>query len=97
VTPFLDLDDFARTCLRLTERGWIIDEAQYHGRFVGAWFISFGPTVEKARHRLVWEPRERWLILEELTGPDRWQNLLVSRQPETALDEALAFIAANVG
>ena len=58
----MTLDDFAHSCVALTDRGFIVENADYWHAAFGSWSIQF--SSKKVRpHLLTWDGKDRWLIL----------------------------------
>ena len=74
----MTLDDFARSCESLTARGFDVEKAEYWGNAFGNWSIQFS-TASDPPHRLIWDGRDRWLILER-ERPKNERTVLVTSE-----------------
>jgi len=59
----MTLHDFTRFCESLEARGFTVRKAEYWGDVFGNWVIEFSSKVIRP-HRLSWDGRDRWLILQ---------------------------------
>ena len=58
----MTLDDFARSCEGLADRGFTVEKADYWHKAFGSWSIQFS-SKSVPPHLLSWDGRDRWLIL----------------------------------
>ena len=73
--------DFARACQQLEEAGFTIDEAKYFGRHFGSWTIEVSAEGLKP-HLVVWDGRDRWIVLQVQGSGEEWVDEWVIREPE---------------
>lgn len=59
----MTLNDFARSCETLAERGFTVEKAEYSHQAFGSWSIQFSSNSIPP-HLLIWDGRDQWLILQ---------------------------------
>jgi hypothetical protein len=59
----MTLNDFARSCEALAERGFTVEKAEYCDEAFGSWSIQFS-LEDVPPHLLTWDGRDGWLILQ---------------------------------
>ncbi len=77
----MNATDFADTEALLRHSGYTITAARYHSQAFGSWYIQVAATPPL---RVVWDGKDRWLILEEETtevfnGSTVWRDLWIGK------------------
>lgn len=81
--------DFANACIRFAEAGFTIDEANYTDRAFGSWTLQISKGG-LAPHLVMWDGRDRWLILQSKDSSDQWVDEWVVREPqEDSIDQII--------
>ena len=84
------LDNFGRACRELANTDFDIHKAKYDGDCFGSWFIDLS-AKNVALHRIIWDARDRLLIVQTNRGKDDWLDKWIGREPEQqTLERALA-------
>jgi hypothetical protein len=78
---FYSASDFALACKKVEEAGFTIDAAAYHGRHFGNWTIELSSEGLKP-HLIVWDGRDRWMVLQSHRGGEEWLDEWVVREPQ---------------
>lgn len=85
--------NFLESFAGLERVGFTIRKAEYWGHVFGSWSIEFSSETV-ALHRLVWDRRERWLVLQCDPPADErnlWNDRWTGREPcEWSLERALS-------
>ena len=63
----------------IVDAGFSIEDARYQGRHFVSWTIELSRHGLKP-HLLVWDGRDRWIILQSQRGSD-WVDEWVIREP----------------
>lgn len=74
----MTLEDFAESCRKLTQAGFDVRHAEYHGQVFGNWLIEF-TRKGIPLHCLVWDGKERWLLLQSQGSGGTWQDKWLAR------------------
>ena len=88
----MDRNQYQRALELLTHRGVGVQSQEYSERSFGSWYVV--ASIQPAR-RLVWDGKERWLIVEEeaaerFNGLPVWNELWIERSPHTqSVEQAL--------
>lgn len=73
--------DFAQACQQFEEAGFTIDEAKYYGRHFGTWTIEVSGEGLNP-HLIVWDGRDRWIIVQVQAADKEWADEWVIREPQ---------------
>jgi hypothetical protein len=90
----------AEVCRLLSDAGYVIADSNYDPESFGSWWILLRAQVS---HRLVWDGKDQWLILQRQTGPSdlaesTWEDLWVEKDARQATPEdLLQLIQETVG
>ena len=81
---------FYEACRQIEGMGFDILHAVYNGLAFGSWSIEF-KTFKLPLRRLVWDGKERWLLLQTKERTDDWQETWCDHDPQgQMLDRAFA-------
>lgn len=85
---------FASACDRAIEAGLTIDDAAYNGRLFGYWSIDVSRKGLRP-HRITWEGRDRWVVVEVQASDGSWSEKWTERKPtQQTVDEFIGRLLA---
>jgi len=80
-THFYRPKEFAQVVQQLEEAGLTIEEAKYFNRAFGSWDIEVSNAVGD-RGLLIWDGRDRWIILQTQDDQGTWVDDRIVRDPQ---------------
>jgi len=84
----------------LTDAGSVVADSSYSPESFGSWWILLRGQTS---HRLVWDGKDQWLILQRQAGPSdlgesMWEDLWVKKDARQSTNEDLVqLIRESVG
>ena len=82
-------NDWRRSELLFREASFSIDESQYEAKHFGSWWIELSRDG-LPKQRVVWDGRDRWLIVETFASSGSWMDKWIGRKAsEQSAESAL--------
>ena len=75
------LSDFARSCQLIEEARFTVKDAKCHGWVFGSWTIELSQDGH-VPHLIVWDGRDRCMILQSHGPGEEWVDEWVIREPQ---------------